>query len=295
VRVLITGGSGFLGNHLTRLLETEHEVMSTYRTRPVRFERAATLALDLSDVDQCSRLLGEFGPSHIVHAAAMTLTGECEKDPEQAWLSNVQSTQNLLKAAQALSNRPQFVFISTDLVFDGEQGGYQETDLMNPLQVYGRTKMQAEHLLDPYRGLWTVIRSALIYGPIDKTRPTFLNWMLDGIRNVTGALFDDEYRTPVYVRDLAAAIESACSVGAEGVFHCGGQERLSRYEFGLLVARAFGLPETNVRRGSSASVTTGAPRPKDVSLDITKARHDLGYSPTPTMDALREVRSESGL
>ena len=141
MRVLVTGASGFLGYHLTRLLEPRHETMATYCSRPVEFEKAEASQFDLRIANQCARLVAGFSPSHIVHAAAMTLTGECEKDPDQARLTNVQGTQNLLDAAQALEPRPHFIFVSTDLVFNGQRGRYREIDPTDPLQVYGQTKV----------------------------------------------------------------------------------------------------------------------------------------------------------
>lgn len=290
MRVLITGASGFLGYHLARYLEGKNTVLGTYHKKHVIFDFARSAALDFRSPIGCMKMVSRFSPTHIVHAGAMSLTGPCQKKPEEAHATNVQGTSNLLRAASDLRARPHFVYISTDLVFDGTKGNYGETDACNPVMVYGKTKLEAEAVVAQYPGAWTIIRSALMYGPMDPARPSFLNWMTDGIRTGVGAFLTDEYRTPIYVEDLCGLITTGLERGATGIFHAGGGERRSRYEFALLVADVFGLPQGNVRGVPTASVPAETPRPADVSLNITKAREQLGFEPTPAQEALTKIK-----
>lgn len=308
MKILVTGASGFLGHHLIRSLEQRFEVVACWNTLPVNFERAVSMQLDFTDADQCASVVKSVAPTHLIHAGAMTQTGECDREPLRARKVNVDGTANLLSAFSALradttGHPPHFVFLSTDLVFDGRKPGgyYQEAEpsadnAPQPLMEYGRTKLEAERLVTDAcaRGELssTVLRSALIYGPPTAARPCFLDWLISGIRNNEGALFRDEYRAPVYVSDLCQVIESACLLRVEGVYNAGGPSRLSRYEFGLQVAEIFGLPAGNVRGSLSAEMTTGAARPADVSMDISKAVRELGYAPKTPHEGLLEIRRQ---
>lgn len=223
----------------------------------------------------------------------MALTSDCERDPEGAHASNVSATANLLQAAQMQPAPPFFLHVSTDLVFDGTVGNYSENDPPNPIMVYGRTKLAAEQLVRESAVPCAVVRSSLVFGPPGSGRKSFLDWMIDGIREGKGVLFADEYRTPVYVDDLCMFLETACIRAATGTWHCAGPERLSRYEFGLRVAEAFALPAANVRKGYLRDTPIAAPRPADVSLDISKARQYLGFRPLFPAGALEKAKSSA--
>lgn len=292
-RILITGASGFLGGDLARWLEGRYNVVAAWRSRPIEFHRAEAVQFDFRDQAQCAEVLERYSPGHIVHAGAMTSTGECERQPSAAYETNVLGTQALLKAAAALRSPPHFVYISTDLVFDGKKGNYREEDETNSIMAYGRTKLEGEVCVRSYTGVFTILRSALMYGPLNPERSSFLDWMVSGIREGEGVLFDDEFRTPIYVEDLCAIIEAVLAGNQTGTFHCGGGERLSRWQFGLRVAEAFGLPGENVRRGLLSDAQLAAPRPRDVSLDISRARSQLGFYPTPVTQALTDIALSS--
>ncbi len=289
MKILVTGASGFLGWHLAGRLAADNEVLAAHGANEVRVPGTAGAALDFTDAAACERVVRAFSPTVVFHCGAMSLTGDCERDPDLAERVNVTGTAHLLRAAEMLRSPSHFVQISTDLVFDGSSGNYSEEDPAAPLMVYGRTKLAAEQAVRGYAGPWTIVRSALIYGPPSFRRPCFLQWMLDGIRKGTGALFDDEYRTPVFVGDLIRALLAVSGTRTTGLFHIGGRERLSRYEFGLLVAKAWQLPGENVLRASATQTPTDCPRPRDVSLNVAKARAALNYSPAPAEESLANI------
>jgi len=298
MRIVVTGASGFLGYHLTRFLEAhEAEVCGLWRHCPVSFEKSLAEQADLADPAQVNSLLSRWSPTHIIHCAALTSTPVCEANPEVALRENFTATQNLVSAAnEKLRGKPHFVFISTDLVFDGSKGFYREEDEPAPIMVYGKTKRAAEQAVElTYEGNWAIIRSALIYGlPTPAGRGSFLNWLLDGLRNGRCRLFTDEYRSPIAVDDLCWLIYEIIRGQHVGYWHAGGPQRLSRYEIGKLAAYAFGLPESNIEPASLASVELPAPRPPDVSLDITKARTQLGFNPAPMGEKLKTLVAAMG-
>ncbi|MBX7246804.1 MAG: SDR family oxidoreductase [Candidatus Sumerlaeaceae bacterium] len=298
MRILVTGASGHLGFHLVRYLERvgsgaekdRLELVAAFGKTPVSCEFANAKSLELRNPDACRGLLNEFQPTHIVHAAAMANTTECEQNPELAAAVNTDGTRNLLEAAAALKSKPHFSLISTDLVFDGAKGNYSEVDNTNPLMVYGRTKLEGERIASSSGLPLAILRSALIFGPLDRERPSFLYWLLEGIKGRAVTLFDDEFRTPVYVEDLCSGIWSAMQQEVTGIVHLAGAERRSRYNFALLVAEVFGIPTEHVVRGLLADAKLPFQRPVDVSMNISQARRILGFAPLSNRSALEIIR-----
>jgi dTDP-4-dehydrorhamnose reductase len=289
---MVTGASGYLGWHLTRCaVASDHEVLGCYFANPTVVPGATMALLDFTDPQAGIEAVKDFKPHAIVHAGAMTNTTDCEINPESATRTNVEGTQHLLAAASMLSPLPHFVFISTDLVFDGERGMYREQDATGPLMHYGFTKIEAERAVRNYAGVWTVVRSSLIYGPAgETTRHSFLDWMLAGIRRGGVTLYTDEFRSPVHVDDLCEMLMAILIRKAWGIYHLSGAERTSRYEFGLLAAEAFGLSQDHiVGKPSPSGIISATPRPKDVSLCVERAIRDLDYHPMSAEEGLRRV------
>ena len=239
-KILVTGGAGFLGWWLTRRLEKEgFDVVTTvHRVKPV-FERAKTWRVDLTIADEVKSMLRKVQPDVVVHTAAMTQTGPCEKNPEAARLANVAATRNLADAlfggktkGKSETSAPYLIFTSTDLVFDGENAPYDESAKPNPIMCYGATKWEAEQALQTLcsSDAITILRLALMFGPLTPHRQSFLSWMGKSLRAEQElALFTDEWRTSVWVGDVVEAIVRLIRKPAPGLFHCGGGARVSRF------------------------------------------------------------------
>jgi len=287
----VTGASGFLGYHICRyLLEHRIPVVGTWFKCPTQLRGGSWVRCDLTDERAVKALVKALSPTHIIHAAAEANTSRCQSNPVQACAANVYATHNVINAACTLPHPPHFAYVSTDLVFDGTKGNYHEEDLPNPIMVYGQTKRIAETLVLASPLATAVVRCALMYGsPTEIGRGSFLSWLLEGIRCGKMILFQDEFRTPVYVRDLAELLFVMMSAQAQGVWHAAGPERLSRYEFGLLVADVLGLPKSNLIPAALAEVPLSAPRPKDVSLNIQKAAKEFGFTPRRAQDILPDL------
>ncbi|MCX7624785.1 MAG: SDR family oxidoreductase [Candidatus Sumerlaeaceae bacterium] len=298
MRVVVTGASGYLGYHLTQYLGAQGiEVVGLWRREAPKFEHAIAEQVDLADSTQVHREIAKWNPTHIVHCAAMTSTAQCETDPQAAFRDNFATTQNLVTALnEALRARPFFLFVSTDLVFDGKKGLYKEEDQPNPLMVYGRTKLAAEQAVElTYQGEWAIVRSALIYGRTTSTgRATFLTWLVDGIKAGECRLFVDEYRSPIAITELCWFIHKVLKERAVGIWHAAGPDRISRYEIGLLVAQIFGLAQDAVKPVRLSETPVCAPRPADVSMDIAKARSLLEFSPAPMAKNLQKLANQWG-
>mgnify|MGYP000188671113 CR=1 FL=1 len=259
----ITGAGGLIGSHLVR---------AASRPAAGKIIGLTRADLDLTDAEALTRRFRAESPALVVHCAANSSSVECEKTPALARVQNVEVTARL---AELCADRA-FIFLSTDLVFDGRKGRYTEQDAVHPLGVYAETKVAAEQIVlaNPRH---TVIRTSLNGGPSPRGDRGFDEQMVNAWRaGRTLRLFTDEYRSPMDASVTARAIWELAVAGATGLFHVAGAERLSRFELGQLLAARW--PELNPRlAAASLQEYAGAPRPPDCSLDCAKAQALLSF------------------
>lgn len=294
-RVLVTGGAGFLGGHLVQRLERQAvETAVTLYRHGMNFARARMWKLDLKDRAAARGLVEEFRPSIIIHTAAMTDSGFCEREPEAAEAENVGATQSLLEAASRAHPRPPvFVLISTDLVFDGEHAPYREDSPTAPVMHYGRTKLRAEEAVRAYPGIWTILRTALMYGPPMPHRASFLDWLVRPLREgKTVTLFRNEWRSPVLVDDVVEVLTRWIAEPRPGLYHLGGSERINRLAMGEAVADRWGLPRELLRGVNQGDVKLACPRPRDVSMCSEKLCRALGFRPVGFREGIQRVPAQ---
>jgi dTDP-4-dehydrorhamnose reductase len=260
--MLITGGSGYLGHWVAQLARERWEVTACYGSNPGALEAVGWRRLDVRDARAVTSLVTEVDPDVIVHTAA--------RNPGQGndfETVNVTGTANVAAAAGAIGAR--LVHISTDMVFDGQQGNYGEDDAVHPLTDYGRSKAAAERAVADSGAAAAIVRTSLIYG----WRPTLARaarWMIDALeRGETVRLWSDEMRCPIWVESLAAAIVELAAGDYTGVLHVAGSEKMSRYDFGSALLRFLEIESRDV---VAEPVPPGELRPRDCSLDISRAR-----------------------
>lgn len=287
--ILITGASGVLGWQISRhFREIGWKTWGTYlRNRPdlaeIRFE-----PLDLQDQNQIAGLLEQRFQA-VVHCAAWTSPDDCERDKQGARLVNTEATRVLLDHCP---EETFFVYVSTDLVFDGEHGRYREEDQPNPVNFYGLSKLEAEQFAEE-RPNAAVLRIAKLYSNGSPYHPCFNTWMKEKFEaGEPVRLFTDQFRTPVLVHDVARAIESVLRTRRSGLYHLGGPERLSRYEFGSFYARVFGYAEALIQPIRMRDVGLVA-RGLDCSLDSSKFYDDFSFEPLTTEEGLALLLEEA--
>ena len=288
--VLVTGASGFLGEHLARHLAINGgRVAGTFLANNTRIPHADLAPVDLRDQGAVRRLIRDLQPSAVVHCAAATSSAFCEQEPDSARAAILDATRFLVDAIAELQPDTPFLAISTDLVFDGENAPYGEDDPAKPLMVYGSLKLQADGLVTALpRGI--VLRPALIYGPPASHSRSFLGWMRETLEAGRPlGLFVDEVRTPVYVDDLVDAIVAMLERGETGIWHAGGPEALTRFQMGEAVCRVFGYDESLLDARRLAESDSPAPRPRDVSLDSNRMWETLDRSPRAFESGLRQI------
>lgn len=289
VDLLVTGASGFLGSYLMRRAAAQgrdavglvhaHEMPAPGRAIPV----------DLADARALMDIVRRERPRAIIHAGALTAPDYCETHPEEADAVNVTATGALAMAAFAADAH--FTFVSTDLVFNGREGMYTEEDPPDPTHHYARTKAQAEHYARTASPEFAVVRPSFIYGePLAPHQSSFSHLLIRNLREGTPSkVFTDQYRSPVPVEALAAAVLEISDRALSGVWHLGGPERVSRSEFARLLADVAGLDPAPLEDVSMDDARLAAPRPRDVSLNTAKARAGLETPLPAPADAFRAL------
>jgi dTDP-4-dehydrorhamnose reductase len=206
----------------------------------------------------------------------MAAVGDCVREPERAADVNINGTATLTELCNAAGAR--LVFVSTDLVFDGEAAPYAEDARKAPLSVYGRTKAVAEDFVLK-SGRHAVVRVSLLYGPSRNGKPNFFDAQVAALRDGQPVrLFHDEWRTPLALSSAARAITTIAQSDVTGLMHAGGPERMSRLEMGRRLADHLGVSPAGIEAASRLD-PGGEPRPRDTSLDSTRWRKTFPEAP----------------
>lgn len=258
--LLVTGGSGYLGQTLLRLAPQGWELGATHYHQTPQTAEVQWFRLDIRDPKAVQEVFEAFCPEVVIHTAYQ-LTGP------QLWGVTAEGSQHVARAARALGAR--LLHLSTDLVFDGTtQSAYREADPPNPITPYGQAKLQAERWIAEHPD-WVTVRTSLMYGFDPPDRGTRLALELaDG--KAQGQLFTDEYRSPVYVEDLALALLELAQTSYKGVLHLAGPDSLSRYQLGAKLARAYGRDPNRLPTGLASEFPN--PRPLNCTLDSSRAK-----------------------
>lgn len=240
VKILITGGSGFVGSNIARFFCQKNSVFLTRLKSPIAPDLAYSIAkevqLDIRDAKAVFSTFESLMPDVVIHAAGNKNVKYCENYPQEAYEINALGTQNVAFACRHINAH--LIYISTDLVFACTQGGYKETDTPHPTLVYGKTKLQGEELACQEWDKVAICRSGGIYG---KGSP-LLEWLSSQLH--TGQViecFTDVINTPTYVVNLAEMIEVIIQQSLSGTFHTVGRERVSRFQFFHTYASIFAL------------------------------------------------------
>jgi dTDP-4-dehydrorhamnose reductase len=276
-RAWITGAAGLIGGCLVRLAP---RYAPAFQIIPL-----TRADLDLTDFPAVQRRFLADRPRLIIHCAAMSKTYDCQANPAQARKINVEATTRL--AALASETEADFIFFSTDLVFDGRQGNYVETDSVNPLSIYGATKVEAEAGVAG-NSRHVVLRTSLNSGASPGGRSAYNEQLRDAwAKGETVKLFHDEFRSPISAAVTARAVWELAAHPRGGLWHLAGAERLSRLQIGRLLAARHPELKAPMESGSLREYQ-GAPRPADTSLNCAKIQPQLSF-PLPTLTAwLRE-------
>ena len=288
-KLLVTGASGFLGWNLCQQAQSNWEVYGTYFSHEIKITGVTLFKINLKDYAALNELFNHIKPNAVIHTAAASKPNYCQTHRQEAYAINVDAAVNIARLCG--EHRIPCAFTSTDLVFDGKNPWYKETDPVCPINYYGEQKAIAEQKISEIYPAIALCRMPLMFGAPSPVSPSFVQGMVSNLKAGKEInLFTDEFRTPASARAASGGLLLAIEKQVRGVLHLGGKERISRYDFGLLVADILNLSSDLVKPGKQADVVMVAPRSPDTSLDSSKA-FDLGYQPLSLREELIDILS----
>ncbi len=266
-RVLITGINGYIARYLIQAKPGNCEVHGSYRTpEKVSGERIPAIPLNLHE-NIIPQLEG-FNTDIVIHAAAVSGLGACQRNPDQAARANSEATAEL--AQWCRNHGARLVYLSTDIIFRGDVPPYRENSKPDPVNVYGETKLKGEQAVQEIAGDQAIIRIALALGQGLGENKNFIDWFLDRLRNNHEIpLFKDEIRTPTYTGALAGWIWKIALSTEQGLFHLAGDQRIDRYTLGRMLCKKLRCP-SDLLKPVSLDDMDDYPRPVDASLISTR-------------------------
>ncbi len=295
-KILITGSNGLLGQKLVNLfsIKDDFEVFALSRNKDKNetVKNYTYYNIDITNVKELTQLLNKIRPHYIINCAAMTNVDECEIEKEKCDLINVEAVKTLISCAK--EHNSHLVHISTDFIFDGENGPYKEDDKPNPISHYGLSKLKSEELIIKAKIKYTILRTILVYGLVDNMpRNNIVLWIKSALENKQEVtIVDDQYRMPTFVDDLAQACLLSIQYNAYGVFHISSSELLSIYEITLQIASAFNLDTSFIKRISTSQLSQEAKRPPTTGFDLEKSNKILNFPILPFKNRLQVFKNQ---
>jgi len=292
MKILITGANGFLGYYLIeKLIQLNHHVIATGKGESrLAFTDPNFIyeEMDFTNEQMVNTIFKKHQPEHIIHAGAISKPDECELDRHTADKINVGGTAILLQAAKKYGAH--FLFISTDFVFDGEKGMYEETAAVNPVNYYGITKVAGEEMVKQYEDTWSIVRTVLVYGKPFNKKNNILTVVREKLeKGEAYSVFNDQVRTPTYAGDLANAIVAMIEKKLTGIYNICGEEVVTPYEMAVATAEFLELDKSLIKKITAKDFVQPAKRPLKTGLTIDKAKKDLDYQPLSFKEGLRRT------
>ena len=295
--VLITGSNGLLGQKLVHQLQDNpnYKLIATSKGE----NRVSSITdfiyeqLDITDAVQVKNIFEKYQPDILINTAAMTNVDVCEENKEGCWEMNVSAVAYLLSECEKYETH--FIHLSTDFVFDGEDGPYSEEDGPNPLSYYGESKFASEKVLQnsEYKN-WAIARTIIVYGWVEQmSRSNIVLWAKGALEKGDPInVVDDQFRSPTLAVDLAKGCILIADKGAKGVYHLSGKDLMSILELVNRVADFFKLDKSSISVIKSITLNQAAKRPPKTGFILDKAIQELGYNPATFEEGLAIVSQE---
>lgn len=294
MRILITGGTGFLGVALQQSVPSDIQGIATYFSRPLlsHWLPLPMLVADLADKKQMEFIFERAKPDVVIHTAAIANVDFVERNREQAKKINIGGTEIVVELCKIFKSK--LIYISSNAVFDGNDPFYSETDSVNPVNYYGRLKVEAENIISRSDIPWAIIRPILMYGwPCTGGRDNPVTWLIRSLKSSkTIKIVDNVFSKPLPVWSCAEVIWEVIRQQRTGIYHVAGKDHLSLYQFALQVGEVFELDTKLIAPVSDSYFTEIAPRPKDTSFDTSKIENELGVKTIGVKDGLLRMKAE---
>lgn len=270
MNILITGGTGLLGNSLVEILSRTFDVYATYNDYYIN--KNNFFKMDITNERDIEEIFQKIEPDILIHTAALTNVDLCEENKVFAKKVNFQGTKYLSKICA--SHGIKMIYISTDYVFDGNKGNYTESDVPKPINYYGKTKLDGEEAIKNILDEYIIIRTSL-YGWNIQDKLSFSEWIIKNLSSESKIkAITDQYSSLMFTDNLSEIIANMVSKEYNGIFNVSSFESISKYEFALKLAEIFGLDSELISPILSKEIyplkSLKAQRPKDTSLNTSK-------------------------
>lgn len=291
-KVVITGAGGLLGSHLVRMLSSSNLMeIEGWTSSAIVLNDNRLRMVDITNPNEVERAFYQFMPDCVIHCAAMTDVDLCESNREIARRINYDVTKNIVSLCRI--NNVKLIFLSTDYVFNGNNGPYTEDAPLNPINYYGLTKAWSEQYIQEMLSDWMILRTTVLFSEITKIK-SFFSWVIQMLQQgkvVNAAI--DQYGNPTYVGGISSAIVNLIRNDCKGIFNVAGTEWINRYEFAVKIAQVFGYRESLIHAVTSDQLFQKAPRPKYGGFNVKKV---LSYTDqlsdvSTTLLSIKEVWS----
>lgn len=293
-KILITGSNGLLGQKLVGLFVTNNFEVFAFSKGVNRNpnENYDYFNVDITNSGKAVLLINKIKPNFIINAAAMTNVDNCELRRRECDEINVKAVKTLLNCCK--ENNIHLIHISTDFIFDGKKGNYQENDKTNPVNYYGLSKLKSEKIIIKSKIDYTILRTILVYGLVkDANRSNIVLWVKNSLeKGKQIKVVNDQFRMPTFSNDLAKACLLAVQKKAKGIFHISSNELLSIYEIALQVAAAFKLDTSLIKSIPSTQLRQQAERPPKTGFNIEKAVNELDFKSVSFKEQLLVFKEE---
>ena len=249
---------------------------------------------DITNREKTKSAVYDFCPDYILNLAAYTNVDLSEVEREKAWKANVKAVEYLVEAARNIDAH--IIHISSDYIFDGKNGPYNEDAVPNPVGYYGRTKLASENVLKMNGVINTILRTNVLYGVAINHNSDFVNWLVNALRkNESVRIVTDQINNPTFTDDMVQAISKVIEFRKTGIYNIGGKEFISRYEFTHIISDFFNLDKSLITPIKTEELNQKARRPLKSGLITLKAESELGYKPHTIPEALSIIKKELNL
>lgn len=294
-RILVVGANGLLGQRLIAFYAVNENVEllgCSIEDNPF-FDTVPYVRCDVTLREDVKKVIFDFYPDVVINAAGFTNVDLSEKERETAWKINVKGVEYLAEACRTIDAK--IIHISTDYIFNGLNGPYDENAKADPLGYYGRTKLASENALKIGAVIYSVIRTNVLYG-IANSRPDFVRWVIDSLsEKKLIRVVHDQINNPTYVEDLVQGINKIVEFDKYGIYNIGGKDFLNRFEFALLIAEYFNLDKNLIKPIITEELKQPAKRPLKSGLITIKAETELGFKPHSIIEALAIIKKQLSL
>lgn len=288
-RILITGASGQLGSAVIKALNSKYDLLATdsVSNNDIVWQ-VPFFNLDITDAYQIRTVLQDTKPDVLINLAAMTDVDGCEINPDQAELVNTTAVGYLIEHFNG-----QFIQISTDYVFDGKAGPYSEDDKTNPISVYGKTKLDAETIVQRPGKDWVILRTNVLFDYYPGTQASFIKWVIDSLKaEKTINVVNDQWNNPTWTHSLAEIIELVVKNDVQGLYNYGGADYLNRFDFARLIANIFDLNESFIMPIKTKSLKQSAPRPLLGGVKTAKIENYFNIKCADLKETLIKIKTQ---